>query len=56
MFIEEHSYFDMSLKFDKFLETNLENIEILSPAGIFSNDVYWRRCELPWSFTSVKCS
>ena len=29
-FIEEHLYFDMSVKFVKFLKTNLENIEILS--------------------------
>ena len=35
MFIEEHLYFDMSVKFDKFLKNNLENIEILSSAGIF---------------------
>ena len=53
MFIEEHIplilYFDMSVKFDKFLKTNLENIEILSSAGIFSNDVNWRRGELPRS-------
>ena len=49
MFIEEHLYFDMSVKFDKFLKTNLENIGTLSLAGIFSNDVNWLRCELPWS-------
>ena len=49
MFIEEHLYFDMSVKFCKFLKTNPENIEILSSMGIFSNDVNWRRCELPWS-------
>ena len=49
MFIEEHFYFDMSVKFDKFLKTNLENIEFLSSAGNFTNDVNWRRCELPWS-------
>ena len=49
MSIEEHLYFDMSVKFDKFLNNNLENIEILNSAGIFSNDVKWRRRELPWS-------
>ena len=49
MFIEEHLYFDISVKFDKFLKTYLENIEILSSAGMFSNDVNWRRCEPPWS-------
>ena len=42
-------FFDMSVKFDKFLKANLENIEILSSAGIFSNDVNWQRCELPRS-------
>ena len=47
MFIKEHLYFHMSVKFDKFLKNNLENIEILSSARIFSNDVNWRRCELP---------
>ena len=40
MFIEEHLYFDMSVKFDKFLKNNLENIEILSSAGIFFE---WRK-------------
>ena len=49
MSIEEHLYFDMSVKFDKFLNNNLENIEILNSAGIFSNDVKWRRRKLPWS-------
>ena len=49
MFIEEHLYFDMSVKFGKFLKTILENIEILSSKGIFSNDVNWQHCELPWS-------
>ena len=49
MFIEEHLYFDKCVKFDKFLKTNLENIESLSSAGIFLNNVNWRRCELPWS-------
>ena len=39
MLIEEHLYFDMCVKFGKFLKTNLENIEILSSTGIFSNDV-----------------
>ena len=48
MFMEEHLYFDMSVKFDKFLKTNLENIEILSSAGIFLKDANWRRCEPPW--------
>ena len=46
MFMKEHLYFDMSVKFEKFLKNNLENIEILSSVGIFSNDVNWRRCEL----------
>ena len=55
MSIEEHLYFDMSVKFDKFLNNNLENIEIFSSAGIFSNDVNWRRRELPWSSFST-CS
>ena len=49
MSIAEHLYFDTSVKFDKFLNNNLENIEILSSAGLFSNDVNWRRHELPWS-------
>ena len=49
MFMKVHLYFDMSVQFDKFLKNNLENIEILSSAGIFSNDVNWRRCELPRS-------
>ena len=53
MFVEEHFYSDMSVKFDKFLKTNLENIGTLSLAGIFSNDVNWRRCELPWSSFST---
>ena len=39
MFMKVHLYCDMSVKFDKFLKNNLENIEILSSAGIFSNDV-----------------
>ena len=47
MVMKAHLYFDMSVKFDKFLQTNLENIEILSSAGIFASDVNWRRCELP---------
>ena len=47
---KEYLYLDLSVKFDKFLKNNLENIEILSSAGIFSNDVVnWRRCELPQS-------
>ena len=49
MFKKVHLYFDMSVKFDKFLKNTLDNIEILSSAGIFSNDVNWRRCELPRS-------
>ena len=49
MFVNEHLYFDMSIKFDKFLKNNLENFEILSSAGIFLNGVNWRCCELPWS-------
>ena len=36
----------MYVKFDKFPKNNLENIEILSSVGTFSNDVNWRRCEL----------
>ena len=39
----------MSVKFDKFLKNNIENIEILGLVRIFSNDVTWRRCELPLS-------
>ena len=46
MFLKVHLYFNMSVNFDKFLKNNLENIEILSSARIFSNDVNWRRCEL----------
>ena len=49
MFMKELLYFDTSVKFCKFLKHDLENIEILSSAGIFSNDVNWRRCELPRS-------
>ena len=49
MFMKVHLYYDMSVKVDKFLKNNLENTEILSSAGIFSNDVNWRRCELPRS-------
>ena len=49
MFMKEHLYFDMSVKFDKFLKNNLENIKIVGAAGIFSNDVNWRLCELPRS-------
>ena len=37
MLMEEHLYFDMSVKFDKFLRDNLENIEISGSAGIFTN-------------------
>ena len=33
--MKECWYFDMSLTFDKFLKNNLENIEVLSSAGIF---------------------
>ena len=39
MFLKEHLYFDMSVKFDTFLKYNLGNIEILSLAGIFSIEV-----------------
>ena len=49
MFMKVHLYFDTSVQFEKFLKNILENIEILSSAGIFSNDVNWRRCELPRS-------
>ena len=49
MFMKVHLYFHMSIKFDMFLKNDLENIEILSSAGIFSKDVNWRRCELPRS-------
>ena len=49
MLVEANLYFNMYVKFDKFLKTNIENVAILSSAGIFSNDVNWRRCELPWS-------
>ena len=43
MFMKVHLYFDMSVKFDKFLKYNLENIEMLSSGEIFSNDVNLRR-------------
>ena len=43
MFMKENLYLDISIKFDKFLKNIPENIEILSSAGIFSNDVKWRR-------------
>ena len=33
--------FDMSVKSDKFLKNNPENIEILSSVGTFLNDVNW---------------
>ena len=49
MFMKVCLHFYVSVKFDKFLKNNLENIEILSSAGIFSNYVNWRRCELPRS-------
>ena len=49
MFMKEHLSFNMSVKVVKFLKYNLKNIEILSLAGIFSNNVNWRRCELPLS-------
>ena len=39
MFVNEHLYFDMSIKLDKFLKNNLENFEILSSAGILLNGV-----------------
>ena len=39
----------MSVKLSKFLKKNLENIEILSLGGIFSNDVNLQRCQLPRS-------
>ena len=32
---EEHLYFDMFVKFDKFLKNYLENIESFSSAGVF---------------------
>ena len=35
LFLKEHLSFDMSVKFGKFLKNILENIEILSMAGIF---------------------
>ena len=54
IFMKENLLFDMSVKFDKFLKTNLENIEILSVAEIFSNDVNWRRCKLPGSSFEYK--
>ena len=41
MFIKEHLYFNMCVKFDKFLRNNLENNEIVGSAGIFSNDINW---------------
>ena len=47
--MKERLYVDMSVKFNKFLKNSPENIEILSSAGIFSNDLNWRRCELPQS-------
>ena len=49
MLMKDNSHFDMSVKFDKFLKNNLENIEILSSLGIFAKGVKWRRCELPRS-------
>ena len=49
MFMKENLHLNMTVKFDKFLKTDRENIEILSSAGINSNDVNWRRCELPRS-------
>ena len=59
MFMKEHLSFDMSVKFGKFLKNNLEKIEIYSVAGIFSNDVNWRHCDIPRSsleyrFTHVR--
>ena len=47
MFVYGNLYYDMSIKFDKFLKNNVENFEILSSAETFSNDVNWRCCELP---------
>ena len=49
MLMKEHLYYGMSVKFNKFLKNNPENIEILDSAGIISNDVNWQRCELPRS-------
>ena len=55
MFIEEQLYFDMSVKFDKFLKTKPENIEILSSAVIFSTDVNWRRwSSFKYRFTNFR--
>ena len=47
IFMKEQLYFYISVKIEKFLKNNIENIEILSSAVIFSNDVNWRCCELP---------
>ena len=52
--MKENLLFDTSVKYGKFLKTNQENIEILSVAGIFSNDVNWRRCEIPRSSFKYK--
>ena len=49
MLMKEHLYYGMSVKFNKFLQNNPENIEIIGSAGISSNDVNWQRCELPRS-------
>ena len=54
MLIKEHLYYGMSVKFNKFLKNNPENIEILGIAEISSNDVNWQRCELPWSSLEYK--
>ena len=49
MFMKEHLNYDISVKFAKFLKSNLENLEILISAEIFSDDINWRLCKLPWS-------
>ena len=41
LFMKEPLYYVMSVKFNKFLKNNPENIEIIGSAGISSNDVNW---------------
>ena len=48
MFINEHLSFDMSVKFGNFLKNNLI-LKFKRSGDFFSNNVNWRRCELPRS-------